>query len=465
MTAPNEIVVLISAPLALMFVLLALYVRRYGALHWVFAIGASWLAGVADDLGAGFQPLAVALGSVSSAFFAIGARVYSGRSIPRLVQAFAFAVPAALALVTAIAGMPAGYLGMALFDALWLILAAAWAWPRGALRGMKTARVLPLGFLAFVPLDLYGQISRSLGAGPAWPTVVIATGLTSLAAILLLALTARLVRDETLLRQGLEARLIEREGELEESLVRARSAERLATVGTLAAGIAHQINNPIGAILAAAQFELSEPAEDEGRERSIRSTLETIQREALRCARIVRSVLVFARSDPGRVADHDLNAIVEAARAATEEYARARGAALDCRPAAGALFVRGNEVELEQVVVNLIRNGIESRTSGGRVAIRVEPAGEHAALFVEDDGVGLSEEARRRLFEPFYTTKLREGGSGLGLSVVHGILATHGGEIELMTTGGAGTCFRVRLPRSTAEASGRGGRAELRVAG
>ena len=80
MTAPNEIVVLISAPLALMFVLLALYVRRYGALHWVFAIGASWLAGVADDLGAGFQPLAVALvrpaveGGIGIEQFPVGAR-------------------------------------------------------------------------------------------------------------------------------------------------------------------------------------------------------------------------------------------------------------------------------------------------------------------------------------------------------------------------------------------------------
>ncbi|MBY0398767.1 HAMP domain-containing histidine kinase [Myxococcota bacterium] len=447
MTAPNQIVVLISAPLALMFVLMALYVRRYGALHWVVAVATSWLAGVVDDSGADLQPLAVGLGSASAIFFALGARVYGDRPRSSFVQSMGFSVPLGLALVTALAGTSAGYAGMAISDTLAFVTAAVWVWPRGELRSIQTARVLPLSFLMFTPVNLYAQLSRSLGEGPAWPTLVIAMGLTSLAAVLLLALTARLVRDETLRREGLEARLIEREGELEESLVRARSAERLAAVGTLAAGIAHQINNPVGAILAAAQFELSDPLEDKWKEGGLRSTLETIEREAMRCARIVRSVLVFARTDPGRVADHDLNAIVEAARAATVEDARRRGAVIELRRSDSVLVVQANEVELEQVVVNLIRNAIESRPRGAHVSVRVEASSARALVYVEDDGLGLSEEARKRLFEPFFTTKLREGGSGLGLSVVHGILATHGGEIDLVPTSGSGTCFRVGLPR------------------
>lgn len=452
MTAPNEIVVLLAAPLALMFLLLALHVRRYGAIHWVFAIGASWLAGLVDQFGPDLQPIAVLLGSGSAMLFATGARVYGDRACSGLVVGVSIAVPLLLGGLTAVAGTGPGYAGMALSDTVALGLAAYWAWPRGELRLMGTTRVLPLGFFIFAPFNLYGQVSRSLGAGPAWPTVMIAIGLTSLAAILLLALTARLVRDETLLRQGLEARLIAREGELEESLVRARSAERLATVGTLAAGIAHQINNPVGAILAAAQFELSDPVEEKWQDGSVRSTLETIEREALRCARIVRSVLVFARTDPGRVGEHDLNAIVEAARSATAEYARLRGATIELKPGPGRLLVRANEVELEQVVVNLIRNGIESRASDARVSVRVEASPTHATFYVEDNGEGLSEATRQRLFEPFYTTKLREGGSGLGLSVVHGILATHGGEIDLVATAGTGSCFRVRLPRYAPDA-------------
>ena len=119
----------------------------------------------------------------------------------------------------------------------------------------------------------------SLGEPRGWPTVVIATGMISLAAVQLLALTARTVRDETLIRQRLEERLASQEDELEASRARARSAERLAAVGTLAAGIAHQINNPIGAILAAAQFELTDETDPDAKSPSHRSTLETIERE------------------------------------------------------------------------------------------------------------------------------------------------------------------------------------------
>ncbi|MEZ4333718.1 MAG: HAMP domain-containing sensor histidine kinase [Myxococcota bacterium] len=453
----NELVVVFATPLVAMFVLVALSVRRYGAIHWVWAVVASWLAGLVDGFGFALQPLAIALGSLTSVFFATGAYAYAGRR-PGLRGWLAGAsLPLALALGTALLGTGVGYAALAWTDTLALALAVHWTWPRGELRRLAPARAVPFGWVVFVPMNLYGQLSRSLGASAEWPTVVVGTGLMLLAIILLMALTARLVRDELLVRQGLEARLVEREGELEATLERVRASERLASVGTLAAGIAHQINNPIGAILAAAQFELSEP--DEGKEAagSVRSTLETIEREALRCARIVRSVLLFSRTDSGRFAAHDLRAIVAAASDATRDEARRRRATVAIDVPAEAVFVGGNEVELEQIVVNLIRNAIESRASGARVrvAVRLESTPTQAILTVRDDGDGLSSEAGNRLFEPFFTTKLREGGSGLGLSVVHGILRNHGGEIAIVPIVGPGTCFEVRLPRAdSASAAG-----------
>jgi signal transduction histidine kinase len=158
-------------------------------------------------------------------------------------------------------------------------------------------------------------------------------------------------------------------------------------------------------------------------------------------------VLLFARADPGRVADHDLNEIVESSRVATADFARRRGARVGLRREGEAVGVRGNAIELEQVFVNLIRNGIESRPANAAVEIQIEGSPTRALVVVRDNGPGLTEEAKKRLFEPFYTTKLREGGSGLGLSVAHGILMTHGGEIEVASEAGSGAIFRVSLPR------------------
>lgn len=444
--ALNELVIVLSAPLLVVFILMTAHVRRFGAIHWVFAYLASWGAGFVDEFDPVLQPLVVWLGSLSTVLFATGANAYGGGRLGVRQWAGALMLPFGLALLAATAGAPLGYAGMAASDLVLLAFAAWRTRPRGDLRALATARALPIAFLLFIPTTVNYQISASLGHARDWPTVVIATGMISLAAVQLLALTARMVRDQTLIRQRLEERLASQADELEESRARARSAERLAAVGTLAAGIAHQINNPIGAILAAAQFELSDEKAGTTIGTGVRSTLETIEREALRCGRIVRSVLLFARTDPGRGADHDLNQIVESSWHATADHARRRGARVDLVLSPVPVEVRGNAIELEQVVVNLIRNAVESRSDGATVEVRVGSAAGRASVVVRDDGPGLCAESRKRLFEPFYTTKLREGGSGLGLSVAHGILRTHGGEIEVDSDDGGGATFRVFLP-------------------
>ncbi len=450
MHALNELVIVLSAPLLIVFILLTAHVRRFGAIHWVFAYLASWTAGFVDGLGSELQPIVVWLGSLSTLLFATGANAYGGGRLGVRRWVGALLLPFGLGLIAASAGASLGYAGMAAIDLALLGFAAWRTWPRGDLRALATARALPFAFVLFIPATLYYQISASLGHARDWPTAVIATGMISLAAVQLLALTARMVRDQTLIRQRLEERLATQADELEASRARARSAERLAAVGTLAAGIAHQINNPVGAILAAAQFELSDGSPGAAHAGPVRATLETIEREALRCARIVRSVLLFARTDPGRVADHDLNEVVESSCLATADHARRSNARVELALSPTPVEVRGNAVELEQVVVNLIRNAVESRSTGAVVEVRVEASPTRALVVVRDNGPGLGEEARKRLFEPFYTTKLREGGSGLGLSVAHGILMTHGGEIEVDSDGDGGATFRVWLPLRSA---------------
>lgn len=448
MNGLHAISLALSAPLLGMFVLIGLSIRRYGAAHWVGAVAVSWVTGIVDALGPDCQWLAIGLGSVATVLLVSGAAAYGGRSLPGAAVAVIVPLPWLLAGVVATVGAHAGYVGLALSDSILLLVAARLAWPPPPLRDLLAARVLPFAFLLYIVPALYFEIRRAQGGSPDEPTLVIASGLTLLAAVMLVVLTARVVRDETLQRRGLEARLVEREDLLEQSLARAQSAERLAAVGTLAAGIAHQINNPIGAILLVAQSELRDSGDGAADSSSLRRTLATIEGEALRCAQIVRNVLLFARTDPGRVADHDLNDIAESALAATLDQARQRGARIELERSSRPAPVRGNAVELEQVLVNLIRNGIESRPEGATVRMRVEVSPGGTAVVVEDDGHGIRPEARARLFEPFYTTRLKEGGSGLGLAVVHGILMTHGGAVELVATGVSGSRFRVSLPVS-----------------
>ncbi len=249
-------------------------------------------------------------------------------------------------------------------------------------------------------------------------------------------------------RNELEERVAERGEQLRISLERLKEQERLVAVGTLAAGIAHQINNPIGAISAAAEFALlvGEGREDEDgsaiRERALVTALE----EAHRCGRIVKGVLQFARDDPKAKWIGDLNPVVRRACEQVRGYVTERKGMLVVDTAAQRLLVRMSPIDLEQVIVNLVRNAVESRDRGVRVEVRTQQVGSEVRLEVSDDGPGIADSIRGHVFEPFYTTRLEEGGSGLGLSVVHGVIGDHGGEVDLGKSPAGGTCFRIRLP-------------------
>lgn len=229
-----------------------------------------------------------------------------------------------------------------------------------------------------------------------------------------------------------------------------RRTERMACLGATLAGVAHELNNPLAAILGFTQLLLKKATDEESR-----LALETIDHEAARAGRIVRDLLTLARKPDaerrGRVNLNDVvGYIVGTRRYALETHGIACTSTLD--PMLRAVV--GDRAQLEQVVLNLLNNAEQAiRSSGehaGRVSIRTRAEGAAVVLEIEDDGPGIPDETRDRIWEPFWTTKGLGAGTGLGLTVVRDIVASHGGEISVApsTEVGerAGARFVVRLP-------------------
>jgi signal transduction histidine kinase len=212
-------------------------------------------------------------------------------------------------------------------------------------------------------------------------------------------------------------------------------SEKLAGIGRLAAGVAHEINNPLAAILGYARL-LRRRSEGQ-----LADDLGIIESEALHAKRIVEDLLDLSRPLASEPEPVDLRALCDDAVARLRETAR-----LDSVQVAvsGGARVEGNPQKLRQVVLNLVRNAAEAAGPGGRVDVEVEPAPEGARVSVRDSGPGIAPEARARLFEPFFTTK--DDGTGLGLAVSLGIARAHGGSIEAEPAPGGGSRFTVRLP-------------------
>lgn len=243
----------------------------------------------------------------------------------------------------------------------------------------------------------------------------------------------------------LEERVAERSEQLRASLSRLRDQERLATVGTLASGIAHQINNPIGAISAAAEFAISAAGEPDA-PLIQQEALRRIVDEARRTGRIVKNVLRFARHGSTTKWPEDLGGVVRRSAEMVRPYVHEREGTLQIDTTPVPLSVMMSPIEIEQMVVNLVRNAAESRPGGASIRVSTRQQGKDALLEVWDDGVGIASEDRSRVFDPFFTTRLRDGGSGLGLSVVHGIVTDHDGTISVDSQPGQGTLVIIRFP-------------------
>ncbi|MGH3131233.1 MAG: two-component system sensor histidine kinase NtrB, partial [Gaiellaceae bacterium] len=217
---------------------------------------------------------------------------------------------------------------------------------------------------------------------------------------------------------------------------------KLAAIGELAAGIAHEINNPLFAILGLVEFLLKET--EPGTKPYERLTL--IQETGLEIKEIVRALLDFARERSDEFRPVILNEAVSQAAELLRRTSAAKQIDLEERYCDEPLLVNGSPSQLKQILLNLVANARQAMPDGGTITVEVVRDESWALLRVSDTGPGIPPEALGRIFDPFFTTRRDLGGTGLGLSVSLGIAHMHGGELTVSTAAGEGASFTLRLP-------------------
>jgi PAS domain S-box-containing protein len=229
---------------------------------------------------------------------------------------------------------------------------------------------------------------------------------------------------------------------LEEQLIQ---AEKLAAMGQMLAGVAHELNNPLTAILGVTEL----LGERGGVDSDTKRQLDLTHRQARRAARIVQNLLEFSRPAAPLKKAVEVNSLIERTLQLHEHSLRRNNIEVDFQPQPGLPPVVGDANQLVQVFLNLITNAeyaIREVREKGRIQIRLGRIGGHISCTVQDDGVGILPEALPRLFDPFYTTKRPGGGTGLGLSICLSIIREHGGSIDVETLPAGGSAFTVYLP-------------------
>ena len=241
--------------------------------------------------------------------------------------------------------------------------------------------------------------------------------------------------------------------ELSERMEAQRSAEnrliqaaKLAAVGEMAAGIAHELNNPLTSVTGFAELALEATAP----ESETRADLALVLREARRARDVVRRLLDFARQSESTRARASLNEVIEDVVALSRHLIHTSGVDLKLELDKSLPWVSVDENQMKQVLLNLVHNALQAMPDGGEMIITTESISREdrdwVAVSVRDTGVGIPQLEQSRIFEPFFTTKGDKGGTGLGLSVTYGIVTDHGGQIDVQSQPGEGSKFTVRLP-------------------
>jgi PAS domain S-box-containing protein len=234
------------------------------------------------------------------------------------------------------------------------------------------------------------------------------------------------------------------EKKLQETHLQLVSSEKMASLGKLAAGIAHEINNPLGGILIYSSLMMEDLPEDDPR----RGDLVRIVQEAGRCKEIVKSLLEFARQTEPKMEPTDINRAISDGLFFLVNQALFHNIHIVKKLDSFLPFVRGNAGQLKQVFMNIIVNAAEAMHGNGTLTITTFPAPDRKTVFVEftDTGEGIPAENFTRIFDPFFTTKEVGKGTGLGLATSYGIIEDHGGKISVKSKLGEGTTFIIELP-------------------
>jgi signal transduction histidine kinase len=258
--------------------------------------------------------------------------------------------------------------------------------------------------------------------------------------IALLSRQAAIALENAHLYQSLE----ETNRKLRESQHQLVQAGKLAAVGQLAGGVAHEVNNPLQIILSRVQLLMMRHREVP----RLQDDLRLIESNVKRISKIIRSLLDFARYNSGEAEWSPVDVAHLARQTCTliQHQIEKGGVVLAIDAPAELPKVFANPGEIEQVFLNLLLNAQHATPSGGRIDIRIRADGEAVTVSVSDTGAGIPKDLLPKIFEPFFTTRSAEGGTGLGLSIIYGILEKHRGRIEVESEPGAGTTFTFHLP-------------------
>ena len=282
-------------------------------------------------------------------------------------------------------------------------------------------------------------------------------------------MSLQLRKDEeeiTAWARTLEDRVEEKTRELSRAHDQVLQVEKMASVGKLAAVVAHEINNPLSSILTYAKLLrkwMERP--DGGREKreEAEQCLDLIAAESRRCGDLVKNLLTFSRTQPINLQPADISAVVNRCYRLVQHQLELSNIQWQAEIAPGLPLVICDSAQIEQVLLALIMNAIDAMPRGGNLWVRAAAAssGGELELRVRDDGSGIAPEILSQIFEPFLTTKERGHSVGLGLAISHSIVERHGGRIEVQSEVGRGTTFTVRLPLQ----SGKGETREMDLAG
>jgi len=249
----------------------------------------------------------------------------------------------------------------------------------------------------------------------------------------------------------LEEKVRQKTAALEKAQSHLILAEKMASLGQLAAMVAHEINNPLAGILTYSKLSIRylETEADAARIGEALENLGVIRDEARRCGDIVKNLLLFSRKTGSASAPCELNAVVERSVDLTRHSFEVKGVELAMELEEGELHIHCNQDGIQQVLLGLLINALEAVTDPpGRVTVRTQclPAEKKVRIVVADTGGGIPEDVLPHIFEPFFTTKEKGKGTGLGLAVVYGTIERHGGSISVRSEPGEGTEFTIDLP-------------------
>ncbi len=248
------------------------------------------------------------------------------------------------------------------------------------------------------------------------------------------------------------AQVRSRDEELRRLSERLGQSEKLASIGTLAAGVAHEINNPVGVIRNKAQI-LRHRINDGDAAPALLTELDTIEKHTQRIGSITSGLLTFSKVTPFVLRPLDLNQLAEEGKTLVRVPYKGAEVELELLHSPRPLMVSGSANHLLQVLVNLLLNAKDASAVGGKVRVSLASAGGQASLEIQDWGEGIAAEALPKIFDPFFTTKDVDKGTGLGLAISHGIVSEHGGEIRVQSVVGEGSTFQLLLPLARAVAN------------